>query len=280
MNATIAQLVVLTCYGNAALSGRVAVPGVFPENSACRYCERVVFVDLTTTLFGNPRQKRVAATPDDWFDFLRRSKAGAIRLRWTPRNDPRIEDHQSAAFIGGGGDWVLAVSNAQGTAYWRSRWTVFDRNAPQRIWHVIYGPPVHSDGVTAQAPVDAVDSIALRKALTEILAFSQAHGTDGFSACFRAALDSLDGVATEPAPQVDLHPPGLLAREAGAVLDAAQKAWVFGGMGSWNDMSFEGDTAAEYARVSRQLYAALAHAICAAANQSVSAAAAAGAQPQ
>jgi hypothetical protein len=40
-------------------------------------------------------------------------------------------------------------------------------------------------------------------------------------------------------------------------LDACQSAWVFGGMGSWNDMGFEGADQKEYDHVSEQLFAAL-----------------------
>jgi hypothetical protein len=47
------------------------------------------------------------------------------------------------------------------------------------------------------------------------------------------------------------------------MLDAAQSAWVFGGMGSWNDLGFAGAEQKEYERVSKHLYAALTDAICA-----------------
>ncbi|MEP6940517.1 MAG: hypothetical protein ABI846_12205 [Rudaea sp.] len=269
MNSTIAQLVVLACFGNATLRARAAVPRVFPENSTCRFCERVAFVAMGESFFGAPRIKSVAATPDKWFAHLQRHHASRIRLTWAPRNDPRIADHQSAAFAGGGGDWALAVSFAESSQVWRSRWEVFDRNAPeQRIWRVTYGPPVDAPHSGADAAADALEPGALRVALTQILAFSQTHETGGFSASFRAALDALDGIATEPATYADLYPPGALPSAAGAVLAAAQKAWVFGGMGSWNDMSFDGDAAMDYARVSAQLYAALTRSICAATNQS------------
>lgn len=269
MNSTIAQLVMLASFGNAALRGRTPLPRVFPQNSTCRFCERVAFVETRKSWFGAPRIKIVAATPDKWFAHLQRRLASRIRLTWTPRNDPRIADHQSAAFAGGGGDWALAVKFADGSEVWRARWTVFDRNAPeQRIWRVTYGPAVRDPDPVADPAPEALDAGALRAALTEILAFSQSHDdASGFSASFRSALDALDGVPREPAAYGDLLPPATLPAAA-ATLDAAQKAWVFGGMGSWNDMRFDGDAAQEYARVSAALYATLARSICAAANQS------------
>ncbi len=55
---------------------------------------------------------------------------------------------------------------------------------------------------------------------------------------------------------------------ASYLLDTCQSAWVFGGMGSWNDMGFEGADQGEYDRVSEQLFAVLNETIQIAANAS------------
>jgi hypothetical protein len=55
----------------------------------------------------------------------------------------------------------------------------------------------------------------------------------------------------------DLLPEGVIQDSATTLLDAVQSAWVFGGMGSWNDMGFDGDDQSEYIRVSEQLFQAL-----------------------
>ena len=47
---------------------------------------------------------------------------------------------------------------------------------------------------------------------------------------------------------------------------AACKAYVFGGMGPWNDMSFDGDAGVEYDAVTRSLHQAVMTAIDVAAN--------------
>jgi hypothetical protein len=49
------------------------------------------------------------------------------------------------------------------------------------------------------------------------------------------------------------------------LLDASQKAWVFGGMGSWNDLGSEGDDQKLYERLSDRLFRAVNEAIEAAA---------------
>ena len=53
------------------------------------------------------------------------------------------------------------------------------------------------------------------------------------------------------------------------LLGAAQAAWIFGAMGSWNDLGFEGDDQVLYERLSEDLYQLLNAAIVAAANASI-----------
>jgi len=48
--------------------------------------------------------------------------------------------------------------------------------------------------------------------------------------------------------------------------DASRSAWVFGGMGSWNDMGFEGAAREEYESVSEDLYQTVNDTIVAAVN--------------
>jgi hypothetical protein len=64
----------------------------------------------------------------------------------------------------------------------------------------------------------------------------------------------------------DLAPSSFLPPYAEDLLAAAQWAWVFGGMGSWNDMSFEGDDSTEYAQLTQELYAAVNEAVVVATN--------------
>jgi hypothetical protein len=53
------------------------------------------------------------------------------------------------------------------------------------------------------------------------------------------------------------------------MLKAAMSAWVFGGMGSWNDMGFPGETQKEYEQVSDKLFDLLNESMEAAATSSM-----------
>jgi len=113
------------------------------------------------------------------------------------------------------------------------------------------------------------DGKRLRSALAEICAFSEKHDCSGFTACFVRAIETLDsGGAKRHGYHKDLIPNGAVSDLATSMLDACQSAWVFGGMGSWNDMSFERAEQTEYDRVSEQLFNILNETIQTAANAS------------
>lgn len=125
-----------------------------------------------------------------------------------------------------------------------------------------------ASGVSAALPPAQLEDVLarLRKSLTEIHAFSSGHDyCSGFTACFERALASLDEGVRKGFHQ-DLVPAGQLPEASMRILEACQHAWVFDGMGSWNDMGFEGAEQAEYDRVSEQLFTAINQAIPAAVN--------------
>src|SRR4051812_302762 len=105
MNGPIAQLVSLTCHGNAFLRG-TSVAQFFPGNSTCRFCDRVSFVELRRRLFGRRKTIELAGRPDAWFEYLKRSGARGIRLRREERNEGGLPDRIAAGFVGGGGAWT------------------------------------------------------------------------------------------------------------------------------------------------------------------------------
>lgn len=239
------------------------------ENSTCQFCDRVAFMATTKSWLGKPRESVVADTPDDWFEYLARTKTLGLRILRRSQNDPHNSDRMSAGFVGGGGDWMLAARRANALDYWMARWEVWNQNAPnRRIWRVTYA-------LVATAPVSQSDEAdrdkafaALEAALARIHEFSSGHNCGGFTECFGRARESLSQVRADNGYHKDLYPPGELSASSQALLDAAQSAWVFGGMGSWNDMGFDGEDGKEYEAASEQLFSALVAAICVAANES------------
>jgi len=273
MNGPVAQIVALTCHANAFLRGW-SVPPFFPGNSTCKFCDWVKFVAVSRTLFGKSRETAVAENPNDWFERLKTSGTLGVRLSCTPQNRQGILDRMSAAFVGGGGTWAIEAFREGGeSGFWLARWQVWNQNAPEhRIWRVDYGRV--SDGAPGNPGAGEPQFVQkrFRSALAEIHTFAEKHGYDGFTACFARAIETLDSDGKKRhGYHKDLVLDGLVPTLAEGLLDAAQSAWVFGGMGSWNDLGFEGAEQIEYDRVSQQLFAVLNEAIQLAANASYAA---------
>ncbi len=260
-----AQMVALTCYGNAFLQG-TDVGKFFPENSTCDFCDSVTFVKR---FFLIPLGKEVAKTPDEWFKFLRISNATGIRITWVPQD--ALLEHLTAGIVGGGGPWSIEVLLPKNRSeFWVSRWRVWNQDAPaKRIWRVTYGR-ISKRGTEKPKPDDLQSTATcLIQALKEIYSFSTRCGCGLFTQNFVDALDTLNsGGENLHGYHQDLAPAGHLSDQARAILDACQRAWVFGGMGSWNDMAINKYDQKEYKRVSEQLFQAMVYAISVAANDS------------
>src|SRR5262245_44566467 len=106
MNGPIAQLVALTCHANSFLKHGALAFKFFPDNSTCKFCDRIWFVASKKSWFGKRTQRTVAENPEDWFKALAAGGASAVRIIHQTQNDPRIPDRMSAGFVGGGGRWM------------------------------------------------------------------------------------------------------------------------------------------------------------------------------
>jgi hypothetical protein len=269
MNGPIAQLVALTCHANWFLGHGTIPSRFFPDNSTCKFCDRVSFVEVKKSWLGKPSERTVTENPDAWFAYLAARKAVGVRLLREAHDNPAISDQMSAGFVGGGGQWMLGVRYPDNTEYWMARWEVWNQQAPdQRIWRVTYGLVARDRSPPASVSSQSNVLGGLESALNRIHAFSANNNCGGFTECFARAIQSLSERTATHGFHKDLYSPGSLSRASEAMLDAAQSAWVFGGMGSWNDMGFDGEKGQEYEESSDALFIALNDAICVSANES------------
>ena len=97
------------------------------------------------------------------------------------------------------------------------------------------------------------------------MGFSTAQALSTWS----GVLDGALRLAADEQAEIPYHP-DLLPPETDSLrrrlMAAACQAYVFGGMGSWNDIWFDGDAGAEYEVVTRSLYQAVMSAVDAVAN--------------
>lgn len=276
MQGTIAQIIALVTHGNSFLAGspRFEPAAFYSANTTFVFCEYVKFVDLKKKNKGWD-ESPYAADPNEWLVQLKRDRVYGLRMSYSSSRqklgDKEVEDRMLVGFVGGGGRWLIEAMKSTGWDYWESRWELGDRKRQDRkIWRVAYGR-IAIDQPVADRP--AMDLPSLRNRLVENLTaigdFARRHKLDNFARAFEVGLAQLSsGDPYKGAYHHDLVPDNALALPAIQLLAAAQSAWVFGGMGSWNDMSFEGEDKVVYDRLSEELYQLLNTAIVAGANAS------------
>lgn len=257
MQHPIAQVIALAAYGIPRLRGSDPAPRGLPaDNSTLQFCEHVKFFGLVRG-DGAEQLTPYADDPQSWIDRLKQDGAKTLRIHHEPRSRSQPSPRLSAGFVGGGGRWLIEASGAEGRSLWESGWEIGDRSHPQeRIWRVKY-VRIAAGRIHAPPGVRPVDAVIekLHETLARISGFARRQNLVEFAETFergRIALRSDDPF--HDAHHKDLVPPGLLDLEATRLLGAAQVAWVFGGMGSWNDLRFEGVNQSQYVRLSNELF--------------------------
>lgn len=266
-----AQIVSLALHLNAR-ARHLSTPPF--RNSTTQFCELIRFLHKTqppNPAAPDPDWHLIADSPDQWLDT--QGPARRALVIHEPTNDPRLSDRMSSGFVGGGSRWFLCVDGGQSFECWEAWWKVGNQQAAdRRIWHVHYARVVESyilDAAELAAAIRPLDAVAshLRDILARIEEFAFSRNLAHFGEAFQKSSRCFG--EPEPLSHVfhnDIAPPGTLSLAAAQVLAACQAAWVFGGMGSWNDLIMEGDAKATYESLSDELFNAINHAIVAAAN--------------
>lgn len=273
MQGTIAQVVALVLEGNAVLRG-IGSPGLDSAHSAMKFCEFVRFVDLDKTPKGWS-ERHVADDPMAWFRYLKDRKVNELRMSYGASSSSdvdgsKVPDRMLVGFVGGGGRWLVHANGPNGSDYWEARWTIGDRQrADQRIWQVAYGRVAKGQATSENETCDLLSVRSeLRDVLERVKAFATAHGLPNFAGCFARGLEDLTAASPAHAFHKEFANASLIPLEAIQLLSAAQSSWVFGGMGSWNDLGFEGEDQVTYESLSEELYRTVNGAIVAATNAS------------
>jgi hypothetical protein len=172
-------------------------------------------------------------------------------------------------FVGGGGKWLIETRGPAHSDFWEPRWLVGNKDSvDKKIWRVTYiriATNKHSDRDGSENLERLKEK--MRENLQEIAQFSRSQNLDWFTKAFESGLSRLDSrTPFEGLYHKDIAPVDFLPLTAEQLLGSAEAAWVFGGMGSWNDQGFEGQTQERYEHVSENLYRLLNSVIVAAAN--------------
>ena len=145
---------------------------------------------------------------------------------------------------------------------WESGWTTTRGARPWKVYYLI---------VARDWEQFAGSYLSLRgarrrlsNALINVEAFAREQRENYWAESFRKALETLD--APYPLEGSDFVPRGCFSLEAEQLFAAGLRSWVFGGMGSWNDLCFGGKTEEQYVQFSNELYDAMCQSLVVAIN--------------
>jgi hypothetical protein len=251
-----AQTIRLVLAANARLRGLSLASG-WPDGPDWMFCRAVRFTGRKGT--GS------VSDPEQWLDTMPKGATHAQLQVLT-----RESEHPSRKLVGFANQDPAFLAQLPGPTpeSWIGGWQPTRQGAAdRRIWTVEYRnvPEVSTD-----LPPLSRDDVRTRLAtvLGDARDFSRSNDLPQFDACFELALDALDAAEPTITAGDDGFPEGLLPLDAHQLLAAVDRAWVFGGMGSWNDLGFEPSAQATYDELSERLFWTLVEALVVGANAS------------
>lgn len=271
MTGTLAQFVTLTTYGNDYIRNGNIPANFDTANTAFDFCNTVDFREVRKKyFFSKPKEEVLFDCPTKWFKFLKNNGCQKLRLYYSSSDDQTMApDYKLAGMVGGGGTWFIeAVYDTYSNA-WASRWEVTDSDSPERkIWSVNYGLVAEKLSVMDLQIDNQIVKEKLHRTLTEIAGFAKQQNLGNWQELFDRAKSILEtDIPEKDYYHQDLIPGANYTLISKQLLFAASNAWVFGGMGSWNDLGFDNkEDDQSYEKLSAQLYSNINEAILAAVN--------------
>jgi hypothetical protein len=266
MNGTLALLVALTCYGNEYLSADKSTHRLDFNNSTLIYCNTLQF-DADES----PSQKKIVANDAmEWFAFLKLGGCKKLEIHFSHSSDQsQLKDHESAGFVGGGGTWTLEAVYNNYSNYWNFEETVSKPDAKDdRIWAyalkiIQSNQPISTSAITIK---DAKENLS--NVLSDISTFASNSKVDYWAGVFNKAKENLNSSKPVIEYYKDCVLNDRLSLPKQQLLFSAANADVFGGMGSWNDISLNTKEEIKiYHDLSAKLYAIINQSIIAAINE-------------
>jgi len=254
MQVSILRDLALVVAGNNLIEGQT-VRRFWPDYEIFRYSKECVFIDKDHSI--------IAPDPNEWLARIQRDFDG-LWLDYSDRNK-WVGDRMTVGFVGGGHRWLIGAVKGETTELWEGGDELGDRKDPaHKIWKSGY-VRLEADWKQTREPGRGVADMKaiLDDTLRKIGAFAREQKRDNFAESFEAARDALTGKPVRD-PMFDN---GEMSRETRQLLQAIGSAWVFGGMGSWNDIGFENEKDNQtYETLSNALYEQLNEAVAAVAN--------------
>jgi hypothetical protein len=269
MNASLVQQLSLVSYGNEYIKTGKAEPA-YNSNEVFKFCNDISFKTYKEGLLLKKKPVDAGNNPVEWFEFIKQEGCRELKMLYEHSKDQeKYKDFQLASFVGGGGSWFIETIYEKHSDFWYAHWNFEKKeNKDQDGWKVVYEAVVRKrKSVNQQFPLAGTKD-ELEKTLTAIQQFAAAQKLDNWAEWFRKALEVLESKE----PNSSYYFPDMIIGKnyslpALQLLYAAAQSWVFGGMGSWNDIGFgDTETTEHYEKLTGELYEAVLRSIVAGIN--------------
>jgi hypothetical protein len=239
LNGVFAQIMAIVAYGNAYLIDGSEPQELLGSNSTFKHVNSIQFVAIPSpsknaTSFSGTRE---------WYKHLKDSGISRLSLEVSNQDLESHEDGPPPASFVHQIPGSIRANHPSGADSWWPRWNsaseskAAHRSTCKRVWDIVYkSTSARSDALQMADLEDAM--LRLRDALNQAKAFSESSSRLKYwTQRFVAAIESSYSDEPEILDYPDLIPRANYSLEARRLLGAGAGAWVFGAMGSWNDVS-------------------------------------------
>ena len=255
MISTIQRLVALATYANVTLNGMKESFDL--EQLLAHNCYSMEFIERPPMNIPGS-SKKIASDAGAWISTLLDSEAKGVLLLFMDTKQHGLPDHITSAFVGGGSHWMVIVKyhdtnhlysfEGRNSGSLKDQFVLLDREFPNQ---------------TSTSTV-ADSRIRIDNVLESLVDFARSHE---HSSHWAAIFENAKRVLNESTPgNPDFIPSGIYSLDSHRLIEAAFQSWVFGGMGSWNDLAFNAADQERYMTLSDDLYKSICTAIIAGVN--------------
>jgi hypothetical protein len=233
MNLELAQLVAIVTHGNAFLIAKSGAqpPEISHELSVFEMVKRIKFIEKKNS--SEKAQTQLSDGTAGWYRYLKDHKVRRLRIITIDWSKERADlPAVMASAFAGCGNWAVLSEGTKADILWFPQ---YSSSGNDEILSFV-GTPLDKRYPEASADLDVAE-LTLKNALTNIrdYAVNEKVG-DNWVGIFSRALEILASDGPSRAFITQLFPETGYGHKAHRLIQAASEAWVFGGMGSWNDM--------------------------------------------
>jgi len=244
MNTDIIQMAFMTAYGKAYLQGKAVS---FEKNHPAAYHYRNIrFVSKEPPFEQLLLKDTIAKDPNAWFKYLAKEKVKQLYLAYQPL--PDVKDDKSYSSIKARNQWHIIAEKENSLDIWLLK-IVAEQGDAMHYYYLV------KDIDKRQIKVTSIDTakLFLEEILSDLIKFTSTKELANWKSVFEKASNFLSNENLSDLVSAELFPDDCYGLEAKQIFSAVDQAWVFGGMGSWNDVVHVNDYDL-YQRLSSNLY--------------------------